>query len=281
IRPSLVAQNACISACARAARWSAALELLLQARLLGLQPDAISCSSALGACGGPGQLWQRALTLLAGMINEGPAPNVVTFGAAISAVCEKGRQSGLALQLLEGMSLCGLRPNAVCCNAAMSACAAVQDWATALGVLRGMRRGGPKPTIVSFCAAISAVARAERWQRALQLLGDAQAEGLRPNQVALGAAVSALSASAASGGATDSHLSVGLDSPSASSSSWAKVLLLFSKQRILAEAANHDPEDMLWPPSLVAGNAAVAACSAAGRWGPALAMLEAMSCWGL
>merc|ERR1711966_224535 len=77
----------------------------------GIDPNVVTYSAAISACGKSGQ-WKTALLLLKEMRGADLTPNVITYSAAISA-CEKGGQREKALSLLKQMRGLGLKSNAV------------------------------------------------------------------------------------------------------------------------------------------------------------------------
>ena len=109
-----------ITAWSRAREPQRALALLEEMKSRSVEPDVISFSAAISACGAGGQ-WERALSLLEEMRTRGVEPNVYSFNATISA-CEKAGQWERALALLEEMRTRGVKPDVVSFSAAISAC---------------------------------------------------------------------------------------------------------------------------------------------------------------
>ena len=97
--------------------WSKVLKLLGQMKKDGVEPDAISYSSAIRACGAAGQ-WHEALELIKIMQKGGPntKPNRIAYTNAIIA-CGRSGEYEPAIQLFNQMRNDGLHPDRVSYNA--------------------------------------------------------------------------------------------------------------------------------------------------------------------
>jgi pentatricopeptide repeat protein len=101
--------------------WRIVLNLLEQMQKEGVQPDAISYSSAIRACGAAGQ-WKEALELIRIMQASKDLklkPNRIAYTNAILA-CGRAGQYQPALQLFDQMKQEGVQPDRVSYNALLS-----------------------------------------------------------------------------------------------------------------------------------------------------------------
>eukprot|EP00611_Tribonema_gayanum_P029574 TRINITY_DN7957_c0_g1_i2.p1 TRINITY_DN7957_c0_g1~~TRINITY_DN7957_c0_g1_i2.p1 ORF type:complete len:566 (-),score=111.39 TRINITY_DN7957_c0_g1_i2:274-1971(-) len=177
VQPNLHVYNSCISACAKAGQWKAALQLLEDMTTNRVQPDVITYGAALDALGRAGDdQSEKALGLLRGMSKHGIRPDLICYSSAAHA-CAKGGRYKVALQLLEEMTLQGLQPDATIINTTMAACAKAGQASTAMKLLDQLRQQG-RADIYSWNTAISACAQASRWQEALLLREEMQEAGV-------------------------------------------------------------------------------------------------------
>lgn len=106
-----------VHACARASRWQAARDLVLDAE-----------EAAIGGAQAHSQ--------------DGPGPTVGMYTDAIAA-CARAKQPKEALALLRRMESRGLQGNVVVYTAAISACARVGNWESGLWLLSRYAHGAP------------------------------------------------------------------------------------------------------------------------------------------
>ncbi|CAE7630705.1 PTAC2 [Symbiodinium sp. CCMP2456] len=99
---NVVVMGAVVSACERAHRWTAALELLERMFQQGPWPDTVVLDSVLRACG-RGLAWEAVLSLFASMPSQFLSPGATGF-SAVSLALGCGRQWIKMLDMLEVMS---------------------------------------------------------------------------------------------------------------------------------------------------------------------------------
>lgn len=101
--------------------WRKALNLIDQMKETGVQPDAISYSSAIKTCGAAGR-WKEALEIISIMKKGGPLtrPNRISYTNAITA-CGRCGEYEHALSLFDDMKNSGVQPDRVSYNALISA----------------------------------------------------------------------------------------------------------------------------------------------------------------
>ncbi|CAK0838374.1 unnamed protein product, partial [Prorocentrum cordatum] len=90
-----IAYNAIMSACEKGLHWAGCLELLREARVRGLRPDATSYNTAMQACHGLGVLD----ALFDEMAGEGVRADLQTC-RLLAAACERGPALASELRLL-------------------------------------------------------------------------------------------------------------------------------------------------------------------------------------
>lgn len=176
--------------------WRMALDLLDEMRKNNVQPNVVTFSVAIAACGNGGQ-WERALELLNQMRDKGLGINTITYNAAITALAKAAR-----LYSKEASRLTAPRKyQALSAGGEMSPDEAsqflggevdeVQLWTRALELLGQMREDGAEPDTYSYSAAISACGSGGRWEEALELMRIMKEGGpkTRPNRIAYTAAI--------------------------------------------------------------------------------------------
>ncbi|CAJ1459697.1 unnamed protein product [Effrenium voratum] len=164
LRPTVVTYGAAINACAVAACWPWALELLATCSAhLGL--TAIACNAAISACARADK-WQAALGVFE-LVPPGTA-TLVTFNAALDA-CSKGGHWQQSIQLLARLSG-ALQPSMVTFTSAIQACERASTWPQALQLLSLMVANGVERSVPVCTAAIGACSKAMKWQLALHLV---------------------------------------------------------------------------------------------------------------
>ena len=178
-----------ITACARAAQWQAALQVLADMDEAGLVPDVFCFSSAITACEKDSQ-WQMSLQLLSSMLSAEVVPNVISFNASISS-CEKGGTWQKALLLMSQMLTGKVEPTVISFNASISACEKGGQWQVALHLLSQMPVSRVAPNAISWNAAISACEKSGEWQPALYLLSQMSAAEVLPDVISFNAGISA------------------------------------------------------------------------------------------
>ena len=156
--------QAAISAC----DWQHALMLLEKMQYLLMQPQTITCSSAITSCGLQGR-WEEALHLFESLEH----PDLIALNALISA-CEKGAAWQAALDLTFVTLPSSLRANLITYNSALSACEKSGQWQQALAILAQLS----DKDAISYNACISACGGVSQWQPALLLMSEVQSQGL-------------------------------------------------------------------------------------------------------
>ncbi|CAJ1345546.1 unnamed protein product [Effrenium voratum] len=202
---SEVSYNSALDAVLKGGQWELALELFVSMRSWRLQPDAVSCSGALAACGALSR-WQRGLAFVSGLI-----PDEVVFTGCMSL-----SSWGLALRYwhLLAEKTRPTRPNQISCNSAVKniwpasgallismaewrrhpdawtrAALMSREWEASLQVLRtdGTRAGTDgtdRADEVVFNAAMDLLP----WESSLQLMDHMSAARPKPGKVTLTAA---------------------------------------------------------------------------------------------
>ncbi|OLP89276.1 Major surface-labeled trophozoite antigen 417 [Symbiodinium microadriaticum] len=99
---NVLVMGAVVSACERAHRWTAALELMERMFQQGPWPDTVVLDSVLRACG-RGLAWEAVLSLFASMPSQFLCPGATGF-SAVSLALGCGRQWIKMLDMLEVMS---------------------------------------------------------------------------------------------------------------------------------------------------------------------------------
>lgn len=197
--------NSALDAVLKGGQWELALELFVSMRSWRLQPDAVSCSGALAACGALSR-WQRGLAFVSGLI-----PDEVVFTGCMSL-----SSWGLALRYwhLLAEKTRPTRPNQISCNSAVKniwpasgallismaewrrhpdawtrAALMSREWEASLQVLRtdGTRAGTDgtdRADEVVFNAAMDLLP----WESSLQLMDHMSAARPKPGKVTLTAA---------------------------------------------------------------------------------------------
>ncbi|CAJ1358957.1 unnamed protein product, partial [Effrenium voratum] len=228
---NIISCNAAMSACQKVARWQDAVLMLV-----GIQPTAISYSTAASACEGP--MWPRALRCFSASPRAALNAAVVAAGGAADAAAWR-----LALQLAFAAPCAGCAADLVTYNAALSALSGNDNtaWRAAVGL------GGLRPDGISRSARISAT---QSWREAAALYASSGAEaagagGADAKKFACGAAVSTCEAFGA----------------------WRAALALLTSATGGSGAGGAAG-------SLVAGNSALSACQKAMAWQEALALLR-------
>ncbi|CAJ1402555.1 unnamed protein product [Effrenium voratum] len=228
---NIISCNAAMSACQKVARWQDAVLMLV-----GIQPTAISYSTAASACEGP--MWPRALRCFSASPRAALNAAVAAAGGAADAAAWR-----LALQLAFAAPSARCATDLVTYNAALSALSGNDNaaWRAAVGL------GGLRPDGISRSARISAT---QSWREAAALYASSGAEaagggGADAKKFACGAAVSTCEAFGA----------------------WRAALALLTSATGGSGAGGAAG-------SLVAGNSALSACQKAMAWQEALALLR-------
>ncbi|CAJ1438352.1 unnamed protein product [Effrenium voratum] len=157
----LVAYNAAISACAGA--WQQALVTFATLEERQLRADIISCSAAVTACERAAR-WKPALALLSSLEEREIQGDVIIYAATISA-CGRPEQWQLSIALLEEAQRKEIQPNVIAYGSAISACR--HHWKEAMRLQKGSRQ-----SIVACNAVMDSLRRAEQWQQATAWLED-------------------------------------------------------------------------------------------------------------
>ncbi|CAL1173055.1 unnamed protein product [Cladocopium goreaui] len=185
--PNVVSFNATLSAAARGAEWSLALQLLKEMQSSFVSPDIISLGASINAFE-PSRSWQQVLELIDDFMTMAIAPDLRAWNAAMTC-CIRGEVWHRAVQMFSTMEKHLLMPNEVSYNALLSACERGQHWEPVLRTLEEMRRAEVAPDVVTFNTSISAL-QGPQWETALQLFHSASCE-VQPNAVTMAALIGA------------------------------------------------------------------------------------------
>ena len=112
------AKNQDLSACARQAQWTAAIQIFHAVGKLNLQETAGTHSTAVNACG-KAKIWERALQLWA--VSAYRRSNIFLHGAGMSSMEKMGRWQD-ALAMLKHLGEMQLQANVVTASTVMSSC---------------------------------------------------------------------------------------------------------------------------------------------------------------
>ncbi|CAE7939651.1 unnamed protein product, partial [Symbiodinium sp. KB8] len=189
----VIPHNACISACAKPARWDLALAVFRSLPMLQLIPTIVSYSAVI-TCLEKGWQWRMVVELLEelGSSDLIRSADVVVFSAAISAL-EKGLQWQSALKTFGMMPNKSILPNIICYNATMSACQGGSSWQSALHLFQQMQTSTGSADLVSYTIALQACGVSKRWQEAVRLHQSLPKMQITPDPVACVAVLEALS----------------------------------------------------------------------------------------
>ncbi|CAJ1335203.1 unnamed protein product, partial [Effrenium voratum] len=177
LQPDLISCNTAIHACARGEAWQAALQLLNSQ-----EADVISFSACISVLGKAGR-WQQAMLVLRTMSVR---PNSVTYLNTITA-CERAARWQQALALLPD------EDGEACCNAALAAC----PWHQGVQLLGSMRSVRTDLSCISSRALISSCAQGMQWGHALHTMRSLHLHRVSPDVSACSAAISACETCAA------------------------------------------------------------------------------------
>eukprot|EP00439_Symbiodinium_sp_Y106_P026496 s1911_g3.t1 len=131
---TLVSWNTAITACAEAAEWSSALQLLSQLSSRkpssGFRADRLSFNAALTACRNAGR-WREVLLLLTSMAAAGQVPDDSTL-STVTAACERAGLPERGLRLFMQLTREGASAAAPAYNAALKSASSVLLWREAV-----------------------------------------------------------------------------------------------------------------------------------------------------
>ncbi|CAL1171892.1 unnamed protein product [Cladocopium goreaui] len=144
--PNVIACNAAISACEKAARWPQAIALL--------QPDSEiqGWNGAISACSKAGA-WSMALLLLSALEKLPARRDAVHFGLRIA--CEAPRSWQKAITSLVAMQEAALEPNVRNFSALLRGCKEATAWESGLELLQQMFAKGPAPDVLAVNTVIA------------------------------------------------------------------------------------------------------------------------------
>eukprot|EP00927_Polykrikos_kofoidii_P036555 TRINITY_DN30875_c0_g1_i1.p1 TRINITY_DN30875_c0_g1~~TRINITY_DN30875_c0_g1_i1.p1 ORF type:complete len:693 (-),score=72.69 TRINITY_DN30875_c0_g1_i1:111-2189(-) len=134
LRPNLISLNATIQACAHR-RPDLALQLVQQARDLGLEPDVIQYSSLMQAYG---DCWESAVALLGEMRHRVVTPDIVAYDVLLASL-SKSSAWHVSLVALADAKASGLTPTETTRLHIFNALAEGRQWARAAELLSDFR----------------------------------------------------------------------------------------------------------------------------------------------
>ena len=196
---NVILLNSVISACQRAARWQAALDIVVHAKTWSLQPNIVSYNSLAAACGGTGGCsWQAALAVLVCAQGNHLQLDARSFTALIQSCIPLGHWQA-CLVFLQLMVQTELAIDAFACGAAVRSCEQSGQWTCALYMWQSYAVSEMTADTcdeagnwqVPAASAMSVCSRASKWDSSLQVLEDV-ARFSTPNVVVFGAAFSSL-----------------------------------------------------------------------------------------
>ncbi|CAE7231468.1 unnamed protein product, partial [Symbiodinium sp. KB8] len=246
VSPDLVGFNAALSACERRSRWPLAVCLAGEKA----STDAVTCNVLLSAA--VRISWQRALATVARIEVEGIQPDSVTYNTAAHALCKADQAPSFnEIEVWRHPAWQGVIRRAGGRGAAeaslvpgstvASACARAAVPGVAHRLLRTLQFSGVRLGTSAYNAFLAS--SRFHWSLAMATFEEMGEKALSRDTITLGAAVAALSAD---------------------STAWAKAMY-FQRHRLNAPATT----------------ACSTACSNAGEWGRALAVLSKLAQSGL
>jgi pentatricopeptide repeat protein len=159
-QPDAMSFTSAIAACGAAQQPDAALQLL--SRMAPRQVQA--CNAAVTACERSGR-WQDALRLLADMERNGPQPDEITVRAAVFACCGASQlEAAMALfRRVQAGAFPGVRTNALTTNLLVRACDVAGHASDATRLLAGVLQVGEHATLAAAESSDTAVIRHADW----------------------------------------------------------------------------------------------------------------------
>ena len=234
--------GAAISTGAKHSQWRLAFELVREAAVFALVPNAIIVNSAIGACEGTVQ-WRAALALFTNMDVCRLRQDEATY-VAINA-CEYIGQWKQALLILNQFNMSTTDATITAHNTAISSLIASEGngWCRAVSLMWVTGYKGLKVNAVTFNACAAVCQRTARWRVAFFLLESQMQRSLLASLLAISASMSACE----------------------QAREW---------QRAWCMLHQLDSGDM-WPlsPDVIAFNVAISTCEKASEWEQALKLL--------
>ncbi|CAJ1450075.1 unnamed protein product [Effrenium voratum] len=143
MQPSLVSQNAVLSACDKGGEWLRALSLLQAWHKQRTEQDAFTYNSSISACD-----WIQALRCFTIMASSWMSPDLVSYNALSHA-------TGSAKMWTQSLSLFhDVRPDSASYGSALMACSS--SWLLAVSILVTMRQEALRPAAGLVSTAVSA-----------------------------------------------------------------------------------------------------------------------------
>ncbi|CAE7246024.1 pgk-1, partial [Symbiodinium microadriaticum] len=164
--------NSAILCCGRAAKWMQALKLLGDFELNGLQPDVITYTSTIQACG---DMWEKVLLLLVDASSKAVQLNFVTYSTSLAATAREWRQAACLLQdVLVRFGHPAIDSMAVVStyNSAFAALSGQSEWEQAVMLRSSLDKDDAYTctAMMPLPVKLSAPVREGSWQLALELL---------------------------------------------------------------------------------------------------------------
>eukprot|EP00953_Heterococcus_sp_UTEX-ZZ885_P033134 17259-Heterococcus_DN1.PRE.2 len=155
--------TAAITACGNAGQWQQAKQLIVQMKESGVQPNVITYTAALNACGKLLHPLEKAAAVQ-GFVADACLPLAHQSATVLTA-----GQVDEALALLADMQHLGLKPSLITYGSALTACSTAGRGEQALALLQQMQHSsGLLPDARCYSAVISALGKAGMWREALQ-----------------------------------------------------------------------------------------------------------------
>ncbi|CAE8633379.1 unnamed protein product, partial [Polarella glacialis] len=189
LRPKQVTYNMLLKSFEFGEQWELALATLEEMPRRSVPADAISFTSAMGACERRHR-WEAALGLLQALGKNEVSADVILLSAAITAG-GRSQQWPLVLHLLQNVRSQQLMPDVGVHNAAIAAFGRCHAWSLCLLQLAEMKRTFFMPTRSSYSSTSKACSAAGHWPMALALLKEAEGLGLGTDPVSRKATIEA------------------------------------------------------------------------------------------
>lgn len=159
VTPNDLTVSCCLSACLRAKRYDAAIEIFKQ----GKELDCISrvaFNTMINIYTLRGE-WKEALKVVLDMWSSGITPDTLSYDQAFKA-CEVGRSVDDALRLLDEMETMGVEPSNLTLSRMLAVAEVCNDYQIAMQMIKRVRALGVEPNIMNYRIAIIACQKGGR-----------------------------------------------------------------------------------------------------------------------
>ena len=159
VTPNDLTVSCCLSACLRAKRYDAAIDIFKQGKELDCV-SRVAFNTMINIYTLRGE-WREALKLVLDMWSCGITPDTLSYDQAFKA-CEKGRSVDDALRLLDEMETMGVEPSNLTLSRMLMVADVCNDYQIAMLMLKRVRALGVEPNIMNYRIAIIVCQKAGR-----------------------------------------------------------------------------------------------------------------------